>query len=157
MSKFYKLRSADNAKAICFITKAMAWEMFRKKEGTFVQNSNVMLLAPSSPSLTADEPRLSEDGCRRNPTNKDFRGVSARPTAALSDRYIRARRDGKDADAVNIAEDWRRSSHPLPTQQQGGETNATKYLIEPQCGFDISVQGLMSDEDISVGCSGGLN
>jgi hypothetical protein len=109
MSKFYTIRSADGKRSYGSVTKVTAKGMVRRGEATFVDNCSVIRLAPPK-----EEPFCDDESCgdaiqsnkKYNPTGKDFRGLSARPNASLTERYVHARQFGVDSLAVDAVEGW---------------------------------------------------
>jgi hypothetical protein len=98
MSRFYTIRSADGQRSYATVTKVIAKGMVRRGEARFVPNCSVVQLTPPK--------NIPEK--KRQPTGKDFRGLSASPSATLSQRYVEAKSFGGDPDpqAINAVDGW---------------------------------------------------
>ena len=121
MSKFYTIRSADGQRSYGSVTKIAAKGMVRRGEARFLPNCSVVQLTPPKEDAVCDEGVPVGGGQpkqRYDPSNRDFRGLSATPTGALTERYVHAWEVGIDSRVVDAVDAWApKGRRPAPEQR----------------------------------------
>jgi hypothetical protein len=108
MSKLYTIRSADGQRSYGSVTKVAAKGMVRRGEAKFLPNCSVVQLTPPE--------NIPEN--KRQPTGKDFRGLSAAPGAPLMHRYVKAETGDTDPLAVAAIHGWKPRAQFAPIRRE---------------------------------------